>query len=178
MNPITNTEQVRLQKEGMKNFKEFRTTGNHIQRYSMKESTQQRYSLGEGTPRYTRYQNFLYQRALYGLKVYTEEELIVMNKQKRKRIQSVHQRAQQVINLWKQTKLITFGKVIFSMFPNSKLAKDILATYNEPDPTFVCTISFKDLGITKEDIITKFLETGLLPRNFHALSDEELTKTL
>lgn len=166
MNTITNTEQVHLQKEGIKNFNEFRTMGNHLQHYSTKEFTQQRYSLGEGTPHYTHYQNFLYQRALYGLKVYNKEELAVMNKQKRKRIQSVHQRAQQVLNIWKQQELIAFGKVIFNLFPNSKLAKDILATYNEPDPTFICNISFKELGITKEDIINKFLETGILPRNF------------
>ena len=48
------------------------------------------------------YQNFLYKRALFGLAVYTQEELEKMHTDKKKRIQKVHSRAQHILNLWKQ----------------------------------------------------------------------------
>lgn len=44
-----------------------------------------------------------------------------------------------------------------------------LSTDIEPDPNFRCTLSFKDLGITKEKIIAKFMEQKLLPSDFNTL---------
>lgn len=39
----------------------------------------------------------------------------------------------------------------------------------EPDPEFLCTLSFDELGITKDDIINKFKENKLLPANYDEL---------
>jgi hypothetical protein len=33
-------------------------------------------------------------------------------------------------------------------------------------------MSFKDLGITKEDIIEKLMDSGVLPKNFYGINSE------
>lgn len=47
--------------------------------------------------------------------------------------------------------------------------KTLLSTEVSPDPTFICNLSFKDLGISKEDIVKKFKQVKLLPANFDVL---------
>ena len=179
MKPQSPITTARTHANAVQTFKSLQALGGAIEsHYSLQGTTQQRYSLGDNTPRYSPYQNFLYQRALYGLQVYSKEELRMMNKEKRKRIERVHKRTQTTLNLWKQSKLIAFGRSIFGIFHRSTLAHDIIAMYNEPDPDFTCSISFKELGIGKEDVINKLLETGLLPKNFYLLGDESQTKTL
>jgi hypothetical protein len=164
MNPQLKTSNPR------NHFNDFRTFGETI--------NSRRYSLGDGSPRYSNQQNFLYYRALYGLKMYSPEEIKTMHKQKRKRIAKVQQRTQNVLNIWKQTKLLQFTKSVFSLFPNSKLVTGIMEAYQEPDPTFVCNSSFKELGITKEDVVAKLLEEGLLPKNFYQLTNASCQETL
>ena len=51
---------------------------------------------------YTEHQNFLYNRALYGLSIYTPEEVVIMAPEKRKRIIQIHKKTQKILNLWKQ----------------------------------------------------------------------------
>jgi hypothetical protein len=46
--------------------------------------------------------------------------------------------------------------------------KKLLSVEIKPDPKFICTLSFKDLGITKTDIINKLIKENLLPVNFAA----------
>ena len=114
---------------------------------------------------YTEYQTFLYNRALFGLKVYTEAELAVMHGAKKKRILKVHRNAQNVINLWKQSLVHEFTKPIFNLFYHSPLAKQ-LKEMDETDPDFDCTLTFKDLGLKKDDIVDKLIESKILPNNF------------
>jgi hypothetical protein len=49
------------------------------------------------------------------------------------------------------------------------LLKKLFDTPVEPDPSFTCRLSFKDLGLNKELIIEKFLESKILPSNFYSL---------
>jgi hypothetical protein len=42
----------------------------------------------------------------------------------------------------------------------------------ETDPNFKNTLTFKDLNISKEDIINIFIENGVLPKNFMALTQD------
>ena len=56
------------------------------------------------TDQYSQYQNFLYKRALYGLKSLPTEEVEKMSKPKKIRISRVHRRAQRVLNEAKQSK--------------------------------------------------------------------------
>jgi len=116
------------------------------------------------------YQNFLYRRALYGLKIYEPEEINQMHWQKRKRITKVHKRTQMLLNKIKQTKLINTTNSIFSIFHKSVLAKEIIDNNSTTDPEFVCTIPFKDINITKNDIIEELIKNGLLPYNFRKIS--------
>ncbi len=120
---------------------------------------------------FTFYQNFLYKRALFGLKVYSPEDLVTMHWDKKKRIERVHSRAQNVLNLWKQDIVNHMVNDIFiSMFTHSKLAKDLVEKYGDiKDPKYVSQLNFKDLGVTKKHIVDKLVGEKILPVNFYEL---------
>ncbi len=124
------------------------------------------------TDRYSQYQNYLYKRALYGLNALSEQELATMCSKKKQRIVNVYKRAQVVINKLKQEFTIRYTNFIFkTLFPNSPLTDSLLAC-TEFDDKFKNTLTFKDLDITKEDIITIFIAEGILPKNFLSLNKD------
>ena len=49
-------------------------------------------------------------------------------------------------------------------------ADEIIPNYNN-------ILTLKDLGITYEDVILKFISEGLLPKNFLSLQNEKFKKT-
>lgn len=119
------------------------------------------------------YQIFLYNRALYGLSVYSQEEIKTMSSSKRKRIIKVHKRAQSVINIWKQQIVNLYcAKVFISLFPPRKnqITRDILSSVDDVDPDHTNRMSFRELGITKPMVIKKFIEEGILPHNFYKIA--------
>lgn len=128
-----------------------------------------RYSESSNKNNYSDYQNFLYKRALYGIKVYTPAELKKMSPLKIERINKVHERSWKILNVWKQQIMIQFTNDLLSLFKKSALAEDIINTYSKPDPNFNCSISFKELNISKEMVINKLLENKALPKNFYEL---------
>ena len=112
-----------------------------------------------------KYQNLLYERAMFGLGVYSKEEIQNMPPEKRKRILKVHKRTKRVINLWKQEIIIALSNHVFTtLFPNMPLSKELVNDFKE-DPDIHCNIDLADLGITKKDIILKLLEEKILPRD-------------
>jgi hypothetical protein len=120
---------------------------------------------------YTAYQNYLYKRALYGLSALTEKELTTMCSKKKQRIINVYKRAQVTLNKFKQQVTIKYSNFIFkTLFPESPMTQFLLAD-NEIDEKFKNTLTFKDLGIEKQDIIAIFMAEGILPRNFLDLKD-------
>ncbi len=124
------------------------------------------------TDRYSQYQNYLYKRALYGLNALSEQELATMCSKKKQRIVNVYKRAQVVINKLKQEFTIRYSNFIFkTLFPNSPLTDSLLAC-TEFDDKFKNTLTFKDLNISKEDIITIFIAEGILPKNFLSLDKD------
>ena len=124
------------------------------------------------TDRYSQYQNYLYKRALYGLNALSEQELATMCSKKKQRIVNVYKRAQVVINKLKQEFTIRYTNFIFkTLFPNSPLTDSLLAC-TEFDDKFKNTLTFKDLNISKEDIITIFIAEGILPKNFLSLDKD------
>jgi hypothetical protein len=128
-----------------------------------------RYSRYEQDP-YNEYQNFLYNRALFGLSVYPKEEIDAMHYDKRKRIIKVHKRAQTLINLWKQEIIITLSNHFFStIFPDSPITKELVEVFSETDELHTNKMSFKSLRIDKAQVIERFIEEGILPRNFNEL---------
>jgi len=123
--------------------------------------------------KFTPYQNLLYKRALFGLKMYTEEEITKMHKEKRNRIKKVNNRAQEVLNIFKQEIVNNVCENIFvTLIPNSKLGKMVLSSEKiSTDPNFINILDLKALGITKTRIIKRFINEGLLPPNFYELKD-------
>jgi len=121
---------------------------------------------------YSSYQNYLYKRALYGLSTVTEQELATMCSKKKKRIQRVYLKGQQVINLHKQKLTNSITNLLFErLFPESPLAQFFISN-SETDEKFKNTLNFKDLNITKDDIIRIFIEEGVLPKNFMEISTD------
>ena len=122
----------------------------------------------------TAYQNYLYKRALYGLDALTEKELATMCSKKKQRIINVYKRAQVTLNKFKQQVTIQYSNAIFNtFFPNSPITQFLLAD-TETDEKFKNTLTFKDLGIEKQDIIAIFIAEGILPKNFLDLKDAPL----
>jgi hypothetical protein len=121
------------------------------------------------TDRYSQYQNYLYKRALYGLNALSEQELATMCSKKKQRVINVYKRAQVVINKLKQEFTIRYTNFIFkTLFPNSPLTDSLLGC-TEFDEKFKNTLTFKDLNIRKDQIITIFIAEGILPKNFLSL---------
>lgn len=114
-------------------------------------------------------QHRMFKRVLHGLNVYSKEEIQQMHPQKRKRITKVWKRGQTVINEWKQIisnkRLNAFLYVTFG--EKSPFIKDLLEVpVTDIDPTYTNKLTLKDLGITYEDLILRFMHVGLLPKNF------------
>lgn len=123
------------------------------------------------------YQNFLYNRALFGLAVYSQEEIKEMRWDKRKRIIKVHKRAQSVLNIWKQQIVNQLSTQFFvTWFPNQSITQRLIETTNDTDPEYVNKMSFKTLRITKAQVVSKLVAEGILPPNFHELKQETVCK--
>lgn len=123
---------------------------------------------------YTPYQNYLYKRALFGLNSLTEIEINTICNKKKQRINNVYKRAQVVLNNFKQQVTINYSNFIFkTLFPNSPIT-DFLITEVETDDKFINTLNFKDLNISKDDIICIFIQEGILPKNFLSLKEAQI----
>jgi hypothetical protein len=121
---------------------------------------------------YSSYQNYLYKRALYGLSSIPEQELVTMCSKKKKRIERVYLKGQQVINLHKQKLTNKITNLLFErLFPQSPLTAFFLS-HTDTDENFKNTLNFKDLNITKDEIIRIFIEEGVLPKNFMEISTD------
>lgn len=123
------------------------------------------------------YQSFLYNRALFGLAVYSQEEIKLMRWDKRKRIVKVHKRAQSVLNLWKQQIVNVWSTALFvAWFPKTLITQTLIETTGDTDPTLINKMSFKSLRITKAQVVGKLIVEGILPPNFYELKNETTCK--
>jgi len=125
---------------------------------------------------YNKVQNFLYKRALFGLNIFEKEEITLMHKDKRKRIQKVHKRTQRELTIWKQEIINKLTNDLFELFPKSILAQQLIEQHST-DPSFKNTFSFKELGIKKDHVVEKLYKSGILPNNFYELNENK-TKAL
>lgn len=124
---------------------------------------------------YSEHQNFLYNRALYGLSIYTPEEVVIMTPEKRKKIMQIHKKTQKILNLWKQEIVnILANKFFTDVFPDMEITKCLVECYGtEGDPEYINNMSFKSLKINKEQIICYLIEKKILPKNFNELNQQE-----
>jgi hypothetical protein len=92
-----------------------------------------------------------------------------MNSTKKNRIAKTHERAQQILNRWKQELTIQKTNDFFLTFFPKSCITEVLLMENGTLDDFKNTIPFKDLGITKEHIVQKMIDEKLLPSNFDTL---------
>lgn len=124
------------------------------------------------TDRYSQYQNYLYKRAIYGLDALSQEELANICSKKKQRIVNVYKRAQLTLNKFKQQVTIQYSNFIFkTLFPESPITQ-FLTAHTETDDNFKNILTFKDLNINKEQIISIFMNEGILPKNFYSLDKD------
>lgn len=116
-------------------------------------------------------QNKLYKELLFGLSNFKPEELKKINYQEQNRINKLHRKAQSLLNLWKQELCNKYVNDLFTLlFPNSQITKQLTEDYgNLVDPSFKNYITFKDLGVSKKDIVSRLIKHELLPQNFFEL---------
>jgi len=117
-------------------------------------------------------QHLMFKRILHGLKMYSKNEIATMHREKRIRIIKVWKKSQKVINQWKQQisnkKLNCFLEVTFGN--NSPMINDLMAIpTSEVLDSYTNMLTLKELGITYEDLILRFMSVGLLPKNFLSL---------
>jgi len=125
--------------------------------------------------KYSTYQNYLYKRALYGLNALDQKELATMCGKKKQRIINVYKRAQSVLNVAKQKATIHYTNLLFkTLFPKSPFTQ-LLLSETETDEKFKNILTFKDLNISKDNIISIFISEGILPKNFLSLREEPIT---
>lgn len=118
---------------------------------------------------FTPTQKDLFQKVVYGLSAYTKEEITSMSKYKKHQVIVSYTKAQRILNRWKQEIVNeTIDTLFLRMFPKSKTAKQMVSEKGYDD-NLECTISFKDLGISKKQVVNKLIEFGLLPENFFNL---------
>lgn len=124
--------------------------------------------------RFNDHQNFLYKRAINGMKFYTRQEAYSMPAKKRMNIEKTQRKAQRVLNVYKQEICNEITNSLFlHLFPKSQFALDLVQKFGKDiDPEFVNTLEFKDLGVTKRQIANKLISERVLPRNFYELRDD------
>jgi hypothetical protein len=120
---------------------------------------------------YNSYQNFLYNRALHGLSIYTPEELADMTALKKKRITKTYKKTQKILNILKQERTNTIANDIFLyFFPKMEITNCLVDYYGvSGDTNHVNTLTFKDLKIKKANIISTLIQNNILPKNFTTL---------
>lgn len=114
-------------------------------------------------------QEELYKRCIMGLDLYTPQELYAMNSAKKNKIFKRHKAVQQMLNLWKQE--LTIEKTnswLKTLFPKSELINDI-CNETSVSKKFINTLSFKELGLKRSDVIEKLITENFLPKNFATL---------
>ena len=128
---------------------------------------------------YNKHQNFLYNRAMYGLSIYSRDEVQEMDLQKKKRIVRLHKKTQTILNLWKQEIVNTLANKLFTdIFPRMDITNTLIEKFGiEGDPDYVNKMSFKMLNISKPQIIDKLIEVKVLPKNFKILEDDIRRRT-
>ena len=127
---------------------------------------------------YNSYQNFLYNRALFGLSIYSQDEISKMSIEKKKRINKSYKKCQVVVNLLKQEVTNQMANDFFlRIFPGMEITNSLVNYFGtEGHPDHVNNMSFKMLKMNKTLIITRLIEKKVLPKNFNQLIPTESCK--
>ena len=120
-------------------------------------------------------QNKMYKEVLFGLSNFSESEIKSIPFKEQNRINKTHRHAQSILNIWKQELCSGIVNSLFkNLFPKSSITKDLTEEYaNHIDPTFKNFINFKDLGVSKKQIVNKLILHNVLPKNFFELNESK-----
>jgi hypothetical protein len=121
-------------------------------------------------PPFNAIQQKLYAEAVYGLSYYSDQDVREMSKSKKLRVLARYAKAQRVLNRWKQE--IVYEKVdsfLLALFPHSAITKALVETKGY-DRSSRESHTFKELGLTPQDIASKLMEAHLLPQDFFQLA--------
>jgi hypothetical protein len=121
-------------------------------------------------PVFNRTQQKLYGEVLYGVKAYNESEIMALPRKEVLRITSVHKRVHFFLNRWKQEIMDDRVSTLLSkLFPKSSTATAMssIKGYNR---AYTAKYTFKELGLTQENVARKLVEMGFLPENFFQLA--------
>jgi len=140
--------------------------------YKGKLSSKQLYA-GQSVMEYERdvfssHQNLLYRQLIFGYDAYSKEDLASMSSKQLKTIKFLYSKTQRILNIHKQKILNKrIASLLMPMFYNSSLVKEFCFDFT--DDRFLCTLSFKDLKASKQDIVSLLITNKLLPDNFYTL---------
>jgi hypothetical protein len=86
----------------------------------------------------------------------------------------VHERAQKVLNLWKQEMSNQWlGTLLSTVFHHSSLVKELNEKFGEEvDDQYISKIDFKSMGVSKKQVVDKLITEKILPNNFYQLTDK------
>lgn len=116
-------------------------------------------------------QQKLYREVIYGVENFKPSERKKMTEIELGLVAERHEKAQRVINQFKNEVVATLCDRIFKKFWNSDIAKEMLDFSETPDTKDLPNdMSFKELGIKKHQVAVRLIEHGILPVNFFQLS--------
>ena len=120
-------------------------------------------------------QNKLYKEVLFGLSNFSETEIKSIPYKEQNRINKAHRHAQSILNIWKQELCNGIVNNLFkTLFPKSPITKELTEEYsNQIDHNFKNFINFKDLGVSKMQIVNKLITHNVLPKNFFELNESK-----
>jgi len=121
---------------------------------------------------YSKYQNFLYKKALLGLKIYNQNAVKRMKEEEVTTIIRNQKKALRVISVYKQKKVIELSNgLLTAMFPKGRVTSELLTPeLSRWGKQYKVTLKNEDLGITKTEIISLLVDNGVLPKDFYELS--------
>lgn len=129
------------------------------------------------------YQHKVYRTALLGLKAFTKEELFKMTAEMKEKIMLFYEKAQRVLNRWKQQimnelfeQLCSVDCPNFAYNPFQKVFDDTVIGVKKfgkaIDDTFECTLTFAQLKITREQVVHKLITEKVLSEDFYQIQKE------
>jgi hypothetical protein len=115
-------------------------------------------------------QQKIYALSIYGLSVFSKEEVQKLAPEEKTKIIRNYTRIQSFLNKWKQELAeAKVNNLLLSLFHNSKIIKDFCSV-NGYDKDHKDFHTFKELGLTQQVIAKKLVEQKLLPKNFFQLT--------
>ena len=138
-----------------------------VENYKVSSNYKMKYEVDE----FNSYQNKLYKEALFGISNYTQEEIKKLSYQEQNRIVKANRKAQSVLNIWKQELCNNIINSLFKkLFPNSPVTKELTGEFgNVVDASYKNFLTFKQLGVSKKEIVYKLIKHDVLPKNFFEL---------